>query len=190
MSDHLVTPTKKPDLLMEVLDWLKYLLIAVLLGLLIVVFVVQRNTVVGDSMVPNLHNDDQLLVEKLSKYFGGIEYGDIITIRTDELEEHEGGPNVIKRVIGKPGDTIEIRDGGVYRNGAPLDESAYLPAATATEIHDLAYAKVTLADDQYFVCGDNRLVSMDSRNFGPVPLDSIIGEVLLRFYPLDKFGTP
>jgi signal peptidase I len=181
---------KKPDFLLELLDWLKYILIAVLIGLLLVVFVIQRNSVIGDSMIPNLHGNDQLLVEKVSKFFHGIGYGDIITISTSDLKEHEGGPNIIKRVIGLPGDTIEIRDESVWRNGQKIDESAYLPAGTKTEPRSVANIRVTLGDNEYYVMGDNREVSLDSRIFGPVPLEGIIGKVLLRFYPFDQFGSP
>jgi signal peptidase I len=181
---------KKPDFLLELLDWLKYILIAVLIGLLLVVFVIQRNSVIGDSMIPNLHGNDQLLVEKVSKFFHGIGYGDIITISTSDLKEHEGGPNIIKRVIGLPGDTIEIRDNSVWRNGQKIDESTYLPAGTKTEPRSMANIKIKLNSDEYYVMGDNREVSLDSRTFGPVPLEGIIGKVLLRFYPFDQFGSP
>ena len=182
--------SKRPDILYELLDWLKYILIAVLLGLLLVVFVVQRNSVVGDSMVPTLHNNDQLLVEKISKLVGGIDYQDIITIKTDELRGHEDGPNIIKRVIGLPGDTIEIRDNEVYRNGDRLDESEYLMPGTQTEIRSLSFAKVTLADDEFYVLGDNRSISLDSRYFGPVKLEFVIGRALIRFYPFNQIGMP
>lgn len=181
---------KKSDFLLEVLDWLKYILIAVLIGLLLVVFVIQRNSVVGDSMLPTLHNNDQLLVEKISKLVGAINHNDIITIKTDRLRGHEGGPNIIKRVIGLPGDTIEIREDGVYRNGEILDESAYLQPGTETEIRSLAHAKVTLNDDEYYVLGDNRQISLDSRYFGPVPLELVIGRTLFRFFPFDQIGVP
>jgi signal peptidase I len=181
---------QKSDFLIELLDWLKYILIAVLIGLLLVIFVVQRNSVIGQSMVPNLHDTDQLLVEKITRLFHGIGYEDIITISTRDLPEHEGGPNIIKRVVGLPGDTIEIRTDGVYRNGAKLDESRYLQAGMTTRIRNLAFAKVTLGEDEYYVLGDNREVSLDSRSFGPVPLRSVIGKVLLRFYPFSKFGIP
>jgi signal peptidase I len=110
------------DWLTELLDWLKYILIAVLIGLLLVVFVVQRNSVIGNSMVPTLHHADQLLVEKVSKWFSGISYGDIVTISSRDLPQHDDGPNIIKRIVGMPGDTIEIREEGVYRNEQRLDE--------------------------------------------------------------------
>ena len=173
------------DFALDLLDWLKYILIAVLIGLLLVVFVIQRNTVIGSSMVPNLHQNDQLLVEKVTKWFHGIDYGEIITVSTKNLTHRDEGPNVIKRVIGKPGDTIEIRTDGVYRNGTMIEEP-YLTPGTLTKVRSLEFEKVVLDGDEYFIMGDNREVSLDSRTFGPVPLNSIIGEVLLRFYPFDQ----
>ena len=88
-----------------------------------------------------------------------------------------------------PGDTIEIKDGVVYRNGEYLKET-YLPDSTVTEIRNPDYAQVTLGPDEYFVMGDNRAVSLDSRSIGPIPADHMIGEVLLRFYPWQDFGQP
>jgi len=99
-------PGRRNDMILELLDWVKYILIAVLIGLLLVVFVVQRNSVLGDSMLPNLHENDQLLVEKVSKWFHGIQYGDVITISSKDLPAHDEGPNIIKRVIGLLGDVI------------------------------------------------------------------------------------
>ncbi|NCA99362.1 MAG: signal peptidase I [Clostridia bacterium] len=188
-AEALQVPPRQNDVLLEILDWLRYILSAILIGLLLVVFVIQRNAVVGDSMDPTLHPNDQVLVEKVSKLWHGIAYGDIVTIRTRDLPQHEDGPNIIKRVIGLPGDTIELQDGMVYRNGELLAES-YLPAKTATEVRNPDYAKVTLGPDEYFVMGDNRSVSLDSRSIGPIPVDHMIGEVLLRFYPWSDFGQP
>lgn len=180
---------KKPDVLMELLDWLKYILAAVLIGLLLVVFVVQRNSVVGYSMLPTLHDNDQLLVEKVSKWFNGIDYNDIVTINTNGLENHDGGPNIIKRVIGMPGDVIEIKEDAVYRNGQLIEEP-YLEDGIRTSSRNPAYSQITLGSDEYYVMGDNRERSLDSRSFGPVPLKNMIGKVLIRFYPLDDLGIP
>ena len=177
------------DILLEILDWLRYILSAILIGLLLVVFVIQRNAVIGDSMYPTLHPDDQVLVEKVSKHWHGIGYGDIVTIRTRDPPQHQDGPNIIKRVIGLPGDTIEIKDGSLYRNGEYLVES-YLQANTVSEIRNEDFAKVTLGPNEYYVMGDNRSVSLDSRSIGPIPESHMIGEVLLRFYPLQDFGKP
>lgn len=182
-------PPRQGDILLEMLDWLRYILSAILIGLLLVVFVIQRNAVIGDSMVPTLHPNDQVLVEKVSKLWHGITYGDIVTIRTRDLPQHDDGPNIIKRVIGLPGDAIEIKDGIVYRNNQPLQEP-YLPPTTITEVRNPDYAQVRLGPDEYYVMGDNRAVSLDSRSIGPIPADHMIGEVLLRFYPWPDFGQP
>ncbi len=176
--------------LKEVLDWAKHIIIAVAIGLFMVFFVVQRNEVVGSSMVPTLHSDDQLMVQKVSRLFAhGITYGDIITINANDLyEPHIQDKNIIKRVIGLPGDSIDISNGFVYRNGEKLDEE-YLDNVVTDERNE-AHSHVLLSDDEYYVLGDNRPVSLDSRTFGPIRKDRIIGEVLFRFLPLDSFGKP
>jgi len=173
----------------EVTDWIKHILIAVVVGLLLVVFVVQRNEVVGSSMEPNLMNQDQLLVQKITKLFdSGIKYGDIITIDAKGLPYHNGDNNIIKRVLGLPGDFIEIKDGYVYRNGQRVDEN-YLDNVDTSE-RKPEYSSIMLGDDEFYILGDNRPVSLDSRTFGPVERSRIVGEVLIRFYPLDHFGKP
>jgi signal peptidase I len=193
-SDHTGKPRlrvneKSSDWLTELLDWLKYILVAILLGLLLVIFVVQRNFVVGNSMLPTLQHDDQLLVEKVTKWFGGISRGDIVTIDSHELPRRDNEPNIIKRVIGVPGDKVEISAGQVYLNDQLLEEP-YLAEGTVTNSRNQDYSLVILGKDEYYVLGDNRDASLDSRSFGPVPQSGIIGEVLLRFYPFDKIGRP
>ncbi len=178
----------KHTVLREVLDWLRHILIAVLIGLLLVVFVVQRNEVIGSSMEPTLHTGDQLIVEKVSKLVGAIHYGDIVTIDAQGLPGHVGEKNIIKRVIGLGGDRIEVKEGKVFRNGVALVEP-YIHGLATLE-GDPAYSTVTLAENEIYVLGDNREVSLDSRRFGPVTRDRVIGHVLLRFYPLNEFGTP
>lgn len=181
--------SRQLDLLMEILDWAKYILFAILLGLLIVTFVIQRNSVIGHSMDDTLHDQDQLIVEKVSKWFNGIKAGDIVTITTAGLPYHPGDVHIVKRVIGEPGDTIEIRDHAVYRNGELLVEP-YVSCEVDTDPHNDQFSTVTLKADEYYVMGDNRCNSTDSRFFGPVHKDLIIGEVLLRISPLNKFGIP
>ncbi len=180
---------QEPDLLMEILDWVKYILFAILLGLLIVTFVIQRNSVIGHSMDDTLNDQDQLIVEKVSKWFNGLDRGDIITISTKGLPYHDGDINIVKRVIGIPGDTVEIRNSRVYVNGSAIDEP-YLRPGMETEQLNTRYNKVTLDENEYFVLGDNRGNSTDSRVFGPVDKSFIIGEVLLRVTPISKFGVP
>lgn len=190
ITDTAATPVGKPDRLMEFLDWLKTLLIILLIGVLLTVFVIQRNSVHGTSMEPTLHHKDQIFVEKVSKLFdGGIDRGDIITLDTAKLKE-ESGNLVIKRVIGLPGETVDIRDGRVYINGEPLPEP-YLDAGVQTFTNpQLSVNHCELGDDEYFVLGDNRGGSSDSRRYGAVPKDHIIGKLLFRFYPFSDFGKP
>ncbi len=178
---------KKNDVLSEILEYLKLFLLVLLLSVLLTQFVIQRNTVKGPSMLPTLHDGDELFVEKVSRYFGAIDRFDIITIDTKGLD-HE--PNrVIKRVVGLPGETVEITEGHVYINGEMLDEY-YLAENITTRVYNPQYAKVTLGDGEYYCLGDNRNNSNDSRAFGPVPQNNILGNLLFRFYPFDSFGRP
>jgi signal peptidase I len=183
-----MTSDAKHAVLREILDWLRHILIAVLIGLLLVVFVVQRNEVIGSSMEPTLHTGDELIVEKVSKLVGAIRYGNIVTIDAQDLPGHVGEKNIIKRVVGLGGDTIEIREGKVFRNGTALVEP-YVHGLATMEGNP-AYSKVTLAANEIYVLGDNREVSLDSRRFGPVSRSRLIGRVILRFYPLDVVGVP
>jgi signal peptidase I len=182
--------SKTHSVIREILDWGKHILIAVLIGLLLVLFVVQRNEVIGSSMEPNLFEKDQLIVQKISKlYKGGINYGDIVTVNADNLIGHMSDKNIIKRVIGLPGDIIEVKGGFVYRNNVKLEEK-YLADTVRTTEREPMYSKYTVPKDSVYVLGDNRAVSLDSRTFGPVDNKRIIGEVLIRFYPIESFGKP
>lgn len=177
------------EILSELLDWLKYILLAVLLGLLLTTFVIQRNEIMGESMSPTLHSGDQVLVQKLSVLWDGLAYGDIVTVHGAELSGGKGlSEDIVKRIVGRPHDHIEIKEGGVYRNGERLEES-YLPPHVETLPINPAYSDVTLGEGEYYVLGDNRSNSKDSREFGPVPKKALIGELLIRFYPFDSFGT-
>lgn len=181
----------RKEIVLEILDWVKYLALAVIVGLLITIFVIQRNDVVGNSMFPTLHNGDMVVVEKVSRLWGGLDRGDIITVHGEKVPGSEGTlkEDVVKRIVGCPGDHIQIKDGHVFVNGEQLKED-YLPEGTLTEPLDPKYSDVTLGPDEYYVLGDNRGGSRDSRDFGPVPKDSIIGHVWFRFYPLRDFGAP
>lgn len=180
-----INTVQKPDKLLVFLDWLKTFLIVILASVLLTVFVIQKNIVQGPSMEPTLDDGDQVFVEKVSKYFS-IKRGDIITIeQTDPLH-----PEIflIKRIIGLPGEKVEIKDGHVYLNDKLFDEP-YISDIIETAI-DPRYdeAVVVLQDDEYYVLGDNRPISKDSRRIGPVHKDQIIGKVLFQFYPFDEFG--
>ncbi len=183
-SDH-----DKTSVLIEVLDWIRYILIAVIVGLLLSYFVIQRSAVVGSSMEPSLLNQDQLLVEKVSPHFTLPARGAIVTVDSNFLPNYRHNEMLVKRVIARPGDTIDFVDGKVYINNEELDET-YLPEDTYTMAPADWEGPLTLDEDHVYVLGDNRAYSADSRIFGPVPRDSIVGHVLIRIYPFARFGIP
>lgn len=172
------------------LDTIKFVAIGLLVGILLVVFVIQRNDVYGSSMEPTLYTGDAVFVEMISVYTGNFKRGDIITIDAKGMEGYTHEENLIKRIIGLPGETIKITDGNVYINGELLDESDYLPAGTKTfvgaEGQSRGYDEVTLGPDEYYCMGDNRGGSNDSRRMGPFKKKQIDAKVLMRIYPFNK----
>ncbi len=150
---------------------------AIIIAVLIHVFLAQATRVYGQSMEPNLHTDMRLVVEKLSYRLHTPQRGDIVVLRVRPEDEM-----LIKRVIGLPGDQVEIRDGKVYVNGQPLDEP-YLDQETRGNL-----APRTVPPLHVFVMGDNRRASNDSRSFGPVHIDNIIGKAWLSYWPPDAIG--
>lgn len=159
---------------------------AVLIALLINLFMAQATRVHGQSMEPNLHTDQRLVVEKLSynRYlrqvlgFEGPRHGDVVVIRIPT----QGNELLIKRVIGLPGDVIEIHDNQVFVNGQPLTEP-YLNAVTSG-----SYGPTTVPPLNIFVLGDNRNFSNDSRSFGTVPLKNVVGRAWFSYWPPDQVG--
>ncbi len=150
---------------------------AFILALLVTHFVGQKTEVLGHSMEPNLHQDQQLVVDKVSYRFHAPVRGDIVIV---------GVPNydlpLIKRVIGLPGERVEIRSGRVLIDGQPLDEP-YLGDVTQRD-----FGPVEVPAGHVFVMGDNRGASHDSRSIGPVPQEWILGRAWVRVWPFDEFG--
>lgn len=175
-------------LVYEILDWGKYILLALVMGLIITGYIVQRNEVVGVSMDPTLKNADRVWVQKLSKLWNGIERGDVVTVNGAALSDGSlKQEDLVKRVIAVAGDQISISEGQVYLNGQRLDEP-YLAANVETYMPNSKSLDITIAAGQYFVMGDNRGSSKDSRYFGPITADAILGEVWFRTSPLDRLG--
>jgi signal peptidase I len=163
-------------------SWLRELLESVLPALVIVLvvnlFLAQATRVEGQSMEPNLHNNERLIIEKITYRFRSPERGDIVVIRPPR---HTSVP-LIKRVIGLPGDMVEIKLNKVYVNGEPLDEE-YLEQPTLGNM-----PAHLVPEGHMLVLGDNRRASNDSRSFGMVPYEDIIGRAWLRYWPPDQFG--
>lgn len=152
---------------------------ALLIAVLINVFLGQATRVDGQSMEPSLYTDERLVVEKLSYRLHGPQRFDIVVIRVPS----QGDDLLIKRVIGLPGETVEIRDGVVYINDVALEEE-FLEQRTSPG----RVARITVPPLYVFVMGDNRGQSNDSRSFGPVPIENIIGRAWLAYWPLDSAG--
>jgi len=158
-------------------DVLETVVPAIVLAFLITHFVGQQTLVLGQSMEPNLYEDQKLVVDKVSYHFRQPERGEIVVVDMgpDELP-------LIKRVIGLPGETLEIRNHRVLINGEILAET-YLAV-----IMNQDYGPITIPAAHVFVMGDNRNVSLDSRMLGPISLDRITARAWLRVWPLEKAG--
>jgi signal peptidase I len=159
-------------------DILETILPALLIVLVVNVFLAQATRVEGQSMEPNLHNNQRLIIEKISYRFHPPRRGDIVVIR---MPNRHSDP-LIKRVVGLPGETIEIKDGHVFINGQMLNEP-YLEQLTYGDT-----GPHVIASDSIFVLGDNRGASNDSRSFGEVKISSILGHAWFRYWPLNEIG--
>jgi len=162
------------------LTWLRDLLVAVALALLIIAFVYQPVKVEGTSMAPHLTDQERIFINKFVYNFGPIERGDIVVFRYP-LDPRK---SFIKRVVGLPGEMMEIRHGLVYINGLPLKED-YVDPADADRAN---FPPALVPADQYFVLGDYRRSSNDSRSWGMVPRDKIYGKAVFAYWPPDRFG--
>jgi len=179
--------SKTVSVVKEILDWVKHIALAIIVGILFITFVGQRTVVYGMSMSPTLANGDQLVIEKISPKVGGIKHGDIVTINIHGLLE-EGKDYLIKRVIAVEGDTLRIGNGMVFLNGEPLQES-YIRGDYTYE--ERLTSEITIEKGQVFVMGDNRLKggSNDSRSLGVFSTSQISGKAIFRWYPFAKFGS-
>lgn len=146
---------------------------AAVVALLIHQFLAETTVVFGESMEPLLYHHQRLVVEKVSYRFVDPEHGDIVVVEAPDMNA-----NLIKRVIGLPGDEVAIMDGVVYLNGRPLQEP-YVQNAQPDDEQPLV-----LDRNQYYIMGDNRANSRDSRNFGPIQTEEIVGRAWLRYWPL------
>jgi signal peptidase I len=162
------------------IEWTAVLGGALLVALVVKVFLFQAFVIPSESMVPTLEVGDRVLVNKLSYHLHDIHRGDVVVFQRPPAAVTPGDDSdLIKRVIGLPGDRVEGAGGVVRVNGRRLDEG-YLPATAVT--HD--FDKVVVGDHEIFVMGDNRQNSRDSRFFGPVPTNLVLGRAFARVWPL------
>ena len=174
---------EKPNVMRELLGMLVYVGIVLAITFLIITFVGQRTHVSGESMENSLDDGDQLIVDKLTYRFHDPERFDIIVFPF----RYKDNTYYIKRIIGLPGETVQIADGEIYINGEVLEESY---GREVMQDAGLAAEPITLGDDEYFVLGDNRNYSSDSRDpsVALIHRKEIIGRAWLRIWPLDSFG--
>ncbi|MDD6616331.1 MAG: signal peptidase I [Lachnospiraceae bacterium] len=173
---------KQTNMVREILSWVVYFGVVILLTYLIIHFVGQRTVVDGRSMNPTLNDGDNLIVEKISYRFRDPERFDIIVFPYDDSHYY------IKRIIGLPGETVQIDlDGNIYINGEILEENYGKETILDP---GRAINPITLGDDEYFVLGDNRNNSKDGRNelVGNIKRENIIGRAWVRIWPLSDFG--
>jgi signal peptidase I len=163
-----------------IIEWVIVLLIALGVAVGMRTFVVQTFYIPSGSMEPTLNIGDRILVDKLSYHLHSVHRGDIVVFARPPGETLEPGVNdLVKRVIGLPGETISGQDGQVYINGKPLPEP-WLPKGVVTS----NFSPVKIPHGYYFVMGDNRGFSSDSRVFGPISGSLIVGRVVMRIWPL------
>jgi len=161
-------------------SWLRDLVIAVALALVIIAFIYQPVKVEGTSMVPLLGDQQRIFINKFIYEFEPIHRGDVVVFRYPR----DPRKSFIKRIVGLPGELVEIRRGIVYINGVPVQEE-YIPAV---EQDNDSFPPLLLSSDHYFVLGDHRRNSNDSRSWGTVHRKHIYGKAVFAYWPPDRFG--
>ncbi len=165
----------------ELRVWARDLVVALGLAMIIIVFFYQPVKVEGTSMAPLLSDQERIFINKFVYHFEPIGRGDVVVF----WYPLDRTKSFIKRVVGLPGDEVEIRRGRVYINGKTLEE----PYVPSQYIDTAAYGPVQIPRDEYFVMGDHRISSNDSRIFGPVPSAFIYGKAVFAYWPWTQFGS-
>lgn len=171
---------QQPSVARAAFSWLRDLALSVVIMIIVILFLYQPVKVEGTSMMPSLVNQERIFINKFVYRFADIQRGDTVVFQFPQ----DTSKSYIKRVIGMPGDTVEVREGQVYVNGKLLDEP-YVPE----ELRDTKSCKpVTVEPDHYYVMGDHRNSSNDSRNWGTVRRNYIYGKAVFVYWPLDRLG--
>ena len=160
--------------------WARDLLVSLAISAFIIIFLYQPVKVEGTSMMPGLEDQERIFVNKFVYRWEPIQRGDIVVFRYPR----DTSKSYIKRVIGVAGDRVRIENGQVYVNNEPLDED-YVPSEYADA---RSYAEITVPAHSYFVLGDHRTMSNDSRDFGPVKERYIYGKAVFGYWPMEKLG--
>jgi signal peptidase I len=178
---HEKSPAPAPQRTLPVLSvWLRDLFISLAISAFIIIFLYQPVKVEGTSMMPSLDDQERIFVNKYVYRLEPIQRGDIVVFRYPR----DTSKSFIKRVIGLAGDRIRIESGEVFVNGEALEED-YVPAAYADQ---RSSSELVVPANSYFVLGDHRTMSNDSRDFGAVSIGYIYGKAVFGYWPMDKMG--
>jgi signal peptidase I len=168
-----------------VFDFLQGIVVIMAIMVMIYLFIMSPQEISGASMEPYFHNGEYILTNKIAYKLGEPVRGDVVIFKSPRNKDID----YIKRVIGKPGDTVGLRDSAIYVNGKKLGEPYLGPGVY---IFGGSYlregSEMTIPSGLYFVMGDNRPHSSDSREFGPISKEDFIGKAILRYWPLNKTG--
>ena len=193
MTDDVIDPIEDEDdattddgstsVLRTALEWIALIACALLVAFVVKTFVFQAFYIPSESMVPTLQVGDRVLVNKLADRLHDPHRFDIEVFHAPKGTETAEIKDLVKRVVGLPGETIEGRDGQIYIDGQLLPEP-FLPQGTQSR----TFGPVKVPPHQYFMLGDNRQFSKDSTYFGPIQRKAMIGRVFLRIWPLNRIG--
>ena len=183
ITDHLPSPLKR--IVNFFLDFVETAVVALSIFVVVYLFLVQPHEIKGGSMEPTFNNNEYILTDKISYRFKEPKRGDVVIFKAPK------NPDVdyIKRIIGLPGERIKIQNGAIYINGKKLSEPYIRDITSLTSTQYLQEGvETTVPEGYFFVMGDNRTGSMDSREFGPIAENVIIGHAILRYWPLPALG--
>ncbi len=166
-----------------IMSFLETVVVALVISVVLYLFIMTPHEVVGRSMDPTYKNGEMLMANKILYKMKKPERGDVIIFKYSETQDF------IKRIIGLPGETVMLRDGKLYVNDNLLDESHYLSSSIYTNGGDFLSEgeTITVPEGTYFVCGDNRPHSSDSRAFGPIDEKDIKGKAWIVYFPFNQF---
>lgn len=165
-----------------IFSFIETVVVALVIAVVLYLFIMTPHEVIGRSMYPTYEDGEYLMANKILYQVSEPKRGDVIIFKYSDTQDF------IKRIIGLPGETVGLQDGKIYINGKILDESGYLDDAIYTNGSDFLHEgeTITVGEDEYFVCGDNRQHSSDSRTFGPISEDQIKAKSWLVYYPFSN----
>ncbi len=188
VEEHKITGTEKvastfASIGQFLLSFLETIVVALVISIVLYLFIMTPHEVIGSSMYPTYKDGEYLMANKIQYKFSEPKRGDVIIFKYSDTQDF------IKRIIGLPGDQVMLKDGYVYINGNKLDESGYLDSSVYSNGGEYLHEgeTITVSEGQYFVCGDNRQHSSDSRTFGPIEKAVIKGKAWIVYFPFSNF---